>query len=156
MGLAPKEILDRIKARFADVEIVDTPGDPYAVVPRERLLEVGAWLKGTPELEFDYPACVGGADDLANLWVIYHLYSVKRSHRVVLKVKLDRASPSVASVCGLWAGANWHEREAYDMYGIVFEDHPDLRRILLPEDWPGYPMRKDYDFPDHYQGIPLK
>jgi len=74
----------------------------------------------------------------------------------VLKVQLDRENPSVISLVSLWKAADWHERETYDMYGIVYQDHPDLRRILLPEDWPGYPMRKDYEFPDEYQGIPLK
>jgi NADH-quinone oxidoreductase subunit C len=74
----------------------------------------------------------------------------------VLKVQLDRETPVVPSLVPLYKAADWHEREAYDMYGIVYTDHPDLRRILLPEDWPGYPMRKDYEFPDEYQGIPLK
>jgi NADH-quinone oxidoreductase subunit C len=156
MGLPPKDVLDRIKAQFPGTEIVPGPGDPYGIVPREQVLDVARWLKATPELEFDFPTCVGGADDLKNLWSIWHLYSTKRHHRVTLKAKLDRESPSVASVCEVWPGANWHERESYDMYGIVYEGHPDLRRILLPEDWPGYPLRKDYDFPDHYQGIPLK
>jgi NADH-quinone oxidoreductase subunit C len=156
MPLAPKDVLDRIKAQFPAVEIVESPGDSFAVVPREKFLEVARWLKDAAELEFDYCACVSGVDDTKDFWSVYHLYSVKRNHRAVLKVKLDRETPTVDSVCSVWPGANWHERESYDMYGIVYEGHPDLRRILLPEDWPGYPLRKDYDFPDHYQGIPLK
>lgn len=157
MGLAPKDLLQRLKAQFPTIEnVLELNGDPYAVVSGDELLEVCQWLQTNPELEVDYPACIGGVDDGQNVWVVYHLYSVKRNHRVVLKVKLDRNTPSVPSVCAIWPGANWHERETYDMYGIVFDGHPDLRRILLPEDWPGYPLRKDYDFPDHYQGIPLK
>ncbi len=157
MGLAPKDVLERVKAQCASAEVVDVPGgDSFALVPADKFFELCRWLRSAPELEFDYCASIGGYDDSQNIWSVLHLYSIKRNHRLVLKVKLDRATPSVASVCGVWAGANWHERESYDMYGIVYEGHPDLRRILLPEDWPGYPLRKDYDFPDHYQGIPLK
>ncbi|MBI4564561.1 MAG: NADH-quinone oxidoreductase subunit C [Planctomycetes bacterium] len=158
MGLTLKEVYERLKEGCpgAVVEIVEPSGEAYAVVEPSRIVEVCRFLRDTVELDFDYPSCISGVDDLKNLWVVYHLYSVRRNHRAVLKVKLDRENPAVSSVCGVWSGANWHEREAYDMYGIVFEGHPDPRRILLPEDWPGYPMRKDYDFPEHYQGIPLK
>lgn len=151
-----KEVLERLKARFADAEVVEPNGEPYAVVGREKFLEVCRWLKETPDLDFDFCASVSGVDDTKDFWSVYHLYSTRRNHRTVVKVKLDRERPAVPSVCGLWPGANWHEREAYDMYGIEYEGHPDLRRILLPEDWPGFPLRKDYEFPDHYQGIPLK
>jgi NADH-quinone oxidoreductase subunit C len=157
MGLATKDVYARLKEKFAGVEVVECPGEPYVVVDGAQLLEVCRFLKETPELSFDYLACQSGADDTVNFWSIYHLYSVAKNHRAVLKVKLPRDdSASVASVCAIWPAANWHERETFDMYGIRFEGHPDHRRILLPEDWPGYPLRKDYDFPDHYQGIPLK
>ena len=158
MGLSPKEVYDRVRAAFprSALEVVEPAGDSFCIVPAADLPAVCSFLKETSDLDFDYLASVGGADDLTNVWVIYHLYSIRRNHRAVLKVKLDRGNPSVASLCPLWAGANWHERETYDMYGIRFEGHPDPRRILLPEDWTGFPLRKDYDFPDHYQGIPLK
>lgn len=157
MAFASKDVCDRVKAQFPAAEVVvPANGDPCAGVPAERLLEVCRWLKETPGLEFDYCASVSGVDDTKNFWSVLHLYSTRVNHRAVLKVKLDRERPVVPSVCGIWPGANWHEREAYDMYGIEYEGHPDLRRILLPEDWPGYPLRKDYEFPDHYQGIPLK
>lgn len=158
MGLSYKEVYERLQAGIpgAVQEIAEPGGEPFAVVAADKLLEASRFLRDTADLDFDYLACQGGADDGTNLWSIYHLYSIRRNHRAVLKVKLDRESPSVASVCAIWPGANWHERETYDMYGIQFEGHPDHRRILLPEDWPGYPLRKDYDFPDHYQGIPLK
>ncbi|HZL72376.1 MAG TPA: NADH-quinone oxidoreductase subunit C [Planctomycetota bacterium] len=158
MGLSFKEIVDRLRSQFPAVtfETVEPNGDPYVVVDKGALLDVARFLKDTTDLDFDYLASLGGTDDLVNLWSVMHLYSIRRIHRFVIKVKLDRTDPSVASLCDLWPTANWHEREAYDLYGIRYEGHPDLRRILLPEDWPGYPMRKDYDFPEHYQGIPLK
>jgi|SRR5688572_1271233 NADH-quinone oxidoreductase subunit C len=158
MGLSFKEIVDRLRSRFPSAvqETVEPNGDPFAVVDGAQLVELCRFLKDTPELDFDYLASLGGTDDLQNLWTVLHLYSIRRNHRLVLKVKHDRTDPKVDSLCGVWATANWHERESYDLYGIRYEGHPDLRRILLPEDWPGYPMRKDYDFPEHYQGIPLK
>jgi NADH-quinone oxidoreductase subunit C len=125
-------------------------------VPKDALLKVCEYLKEDPETQFDLCACVSGVDDGKDLWVVYHLQSIPRNHRAVLKVNVGRENPSAPSVSALWKTADWHEREAYDMYGIGFEGHPDLRRILLPEDWPGWPLRKDYEFPDEYQGIPLK
>jgi NADH-quinone oxidoreductase subunit C len=158
VGLAFKEICDRLRSRFptAVAEVVEPNSDPFALVDGAQLVDVARFLKETPELDFDYLASIGGTDDLQNLWSVIHLYSIGKNHRFVIKVKLDRTDPVVATLCPVWPTANWHEREAYDLYGIRYEGHPDLRRILLPEDWPGYPMRKDYDFPEHYQGIPLK
>ena len=158
MGLSFKEIVDRLRSQFPAVtfEIVEPNGDPFVVVDKNALVDICRFLRDTTDLDFDYLASLGGTDDLTNHWSVIHLYSIRRNHRLVMKVKLDRTEPSVASLCDTWPTANWHEREAYDLYGIRYEGHPDLRRILLPEDWPGYPMRKDYDFPEHYQGIPLK
>ena len=159
MALSFKQVYEKIKAVFpqAVTEVVETPGDPYAVIEAASIVDVCRWLRDDPEMQFDLCSCVTGADDTKDFWVVYHLYSVPRNHRAVLKAKaLPREAPSVPSVTGVWKAADWHEREAYDMYGIRFEGHPDLRRILLPEDWPGYPLRKDYEFPDEYQGIPLK
>ncbi len=158
MPLILKDVYERIKAKFPDAvaQVVECPGDPYCVVKSASLVAVCRWLRDDPELRFDLLSSLGGTDDAKSLWVVYHLYSIPKNHRAVLKVEADRANPSVPSVSGVWRTADWHEREAYDMYGIVFEGHPDLRRILLPEDWPGFPLRKDYEFPDEYQGIPLK
>jgi NADH-quinone oxidoreductase subunit C len=158
MGLAFKQVYEKIRERFPDgVEaVVETPGDPYCVLRRDAVEPVCRFLKSDPEMQFDLCACVSGTDDTKDLWVVWHLYSVPRNHRAVLKLKVGRDAPSAPSVASIWKTADWHERETYDMYGIVFEGHPDLRRILLPEDWPGHPLRKDYEFPDEYQGIPLK
>ena len=158
MALSLKDVYERIKAKFPDAvqQVVECPGDPYAVVKAESIVAICRWLRDDPETRFDLLSSLSGTDDTKSLWVVYHLYSIPKNQRAVLKVQVDRANPSAPSVVGVWRTADWHEREAYDMYGIVFEGHPDLRRILLPEDWPGYPLRKDYEFPDEYQGIPLK
>ena len=84
---------------------------------------------------------------------MYHLYSIPFHHSLVLKIELDRTNPIVDSVSQLWRTADWHEREAYDFFGIQFHQHPDLRRILLPADWEGFPMRKDYQQQETYHGI---
>ena len=158
MGLTHSQIYDRIKKKFPNVpiETPDVHGEPFAVVPPEHLVAICTFLRDDPELQLNYPSCQCGTDDRTNLWSVYHLYSLARNHRAVVKVKCSRDNPVVPTLTGVWAGMNWHERETYDLYGIRYEGHPDLRRILLPEDWTGHPMRKDYTFPDEYQGIPLK
>ena len=95
--------------------------------------------------------------------LIYHLCSLRHKHRLVLKVRLPRWQdgtegrlPEVPSVAGVWSTANWHEREVFDLCGVRFTGHPDLRRILCPEDWAGHPLRKDYRVPDEYHGIRVK
>ena len=88
--------------------------------------------------------------------VVYHLFSYEHRHKFVLKVHLPREGAHVPTVEGTWAVANWHEREAYDLFGIVFDGHSDLRRILLPDDWVGHPLRKDWVDPDFYNGMHVK
>jgi NADH-quinone oxidoreductase subunit C len=85
--------------------------------------------------------------------VVYHLYSYAHHHQIVLKVDLPRDNPRIATVEGVWNVANWFEREVYDLFGVIFEGHSDLRRIMLPEDWVGYPLRKDYIEQEEYDGI---
>ncbi len=91
-----------------------------------------------------------------DLGMSYHLESLSERTRFVVKIRTSREEPKVASVSSVWPTALWHEREAYDMYGIEFEGHPDLRRLLLPEDWEGWPLRKDYQMPKEWQGVPLE
>jgi NADH-quinone oxidoreductase subunit C len=99
---------------------------------------------------------LSGVDEIKDglLSVYYHLESTKLKHKITLKVSTDRNNPEVPSVIEVWKGADWHEREAYDMFGIIFLNHPDLRRILMPYDWDaGFPLRKDYENPEFYQGM---
>lgn len=157
--MTPAEIHERIRAKFPDgvVQIVsDRAGDPFAIVRADALPDIARFLRDDPDLAFDYPTLVSGVDDGTDLWAVYHLYSIPKNHMVVLKVRCDRNDARVPSLVSVWKGVDWHERETYDMLGIVFEGHPDLRRILLPEDWEGHPLRKDYVFPEQHWGIPLR
>jgi NADH-quinone oxidoreductase subunit C len=119
---------------------------PGAHVPADRLLEIGRVLRDEARFHFDYLSFVTAIDrpDQQQFEVVYHLYSMGLRHEVLLKVRVPRATPRVSSVVGLWQGADWHEREAYDLFGITFERHPDLRRLMMTEDWAGHPLRKDY------------
>lgn len=140
---------DRIKEAFPDavLEVSVFRGETAVVVRREDLLHVGRFLKEEPDLAFDYLTLLSAVD----LWaqeprfeVVYQLYSTRYGRRLRLKVRVPSEDPVVDSVVPLWPTANWHEREAYDLMGVQFKDHPDLRRILLPDDWEGHPLRKDF------------
>ena len=132
---------------------------PYAIVSTADLLPVCELLYNHSSLFFDYLTCVTGIDngvEKNTLEVVYHFYSIPFGHQFILKVILPRtieSLPSVPSISTIWHGANWHEREAAEMFGIHFENHPDLRKLLLPNDWQGFPLRKDYKAQEEYHGI---
>lgn len=117
-------------------------------IDRARLPEICAHLKSSAELAFDYPADITTVDWSDRLEMVYHLYSVSKKHKLTLKTDLDRENPVIGSVISVWKGADWQEREIFDLFGVKFEGHPDLRRILLPEEFEGYPLRKDYVIPE--------
>ncbi len=129
-------------------EIVEAFGEVTLVVPREAVAEVCRHMKATPGLEFNMLADLCGADrgqeEEPRFEVNYHLFSTTKFHRLRLKVLLNEDDTHVPSVTGVWRTANWHERETFDMFGVVFDGHPDLRRILLPDDWQGHALRKDF------------
>lgn len=141
-------LIDKVKAAFRD-KIVSTTvfkGEVTHLVERNALRSVCTFLKTDPDLKMNYLVDVLGVDymdETPRFEVVYHLYSIPKKHRIRIKVRLNEGE-SVASVTSIWAGADWPERESYDMFGIVFEGHPDLKRIYLAHDWEGYPMRKDY------------
>lgn len=118
---------------------------PTLVVTREKWKEVALLLKEDPAFAFDYLRVLSSVDYKTEMEVVYQFYSFKNEHQIAIRVKIDREKAEVPSVAGLWKAADWNEREAYDLMGIHFEGHPDLRRILLPDDWVGYPLRKDYE-----------
>ncbi|MBI4278486.1 MAG: NADH-quinone oxidoreductase subunit C [Armatimonadetes bacterium] len=114
-------------------------------VPREVLPDVCRFVRDDPDLQFDFCSFVSAVDlPPDRMEVVYGLFSTSRHHDVVLKVEVARADARVPSVVGIWDGANWHEREAFDLLGVVFEGHPDPRRIMMTDDWAGHPLRKDY------------
>jgi NADH-quinone oxidoreductase subunit C len=169
------EIQQRLVSKFGDqitgakLDVLD----PWIEVAPAAIVEVARFLKDDPALQFDAlndlcavdycepdPKKAAKYGHEPHLEVVYHLYSYTHKHYVVIKVKLPRwkddkpgTLPEVPSVSGVWAIADWHEREAYDLMGIRFLGHPNPRRILCPEDWEGHPLRKDYAFPLEYHGI---
>jgi NADH-quinone oxidoreductase subunit C len=167
IGVLEQQFGDRIRARKADAL------DPFVVVAPSDLVEVCRFLRDDPRLRFEMLNCISGVDYFEpdakkapkagfepHVEVVYHLQSFTRRHRFVLKVILprwkdDKADelPEVPSVTAVWGAADWHEREVYDLSGVWFTGHPDLRRILLAEDWVGHPLRKDYKYPLEYHGI---
>jgi NADH-quinone oxidoreductase subunit C len=146
--MTTSEIHERLKARFGDDVGAPsaTKGDPWLLVKAARLVEVGAFLKGTAGLDFDLCEDLTAVDWPKRnvIEVVVHLLSLKHRHALKLKVEADRAAPVVPSLTGVWKGADWFEREVYDLFGVTFTGHPDLRRIMLPDDWEGHPLRKDY------------
>lgn len=152
-----QEIFDVLKAQFGDAILelkADVPVDPFIKVSPGAIKEVAKFLRDDERLQFDYLSCLSGVDlQQGKLAVVYHLTSMALRHKVVLKVEVAADSPQVPSVESVWKSANWHEREAYDLIGIQFTGHPDLRRILLPYDWEGHPLRKDYRVPEFYNGM---
>jgi|Deesub1362A_J573_1020465.scaffolds.fasta_scaffold00060_70 NADH-quinone oxidoreductase subunit C len=144
-----QEAASRIQEAFPDaVEEVSTfRGQTVVVLRKEALLDAANFLKKEPDLAFDFLTMVCGVDyhpREPRFEVVYQLYSTQHCHRLRLKVRLPSESPSVPTVTGIWPTADWHERETYDLMGIRFEGHPDLRRLFLPEGWEGHPLRKDY------------
>lgn len=128
--------------------------DPYVVIAPDRMLDVARFLRDDIRTAFDLLQCLSAVDYTGGkLGVVYHLESTGHKHKIVLKANVPADAPHVQSVESVWKTANWHEREAFDMFGIVFDGHPDLRRILMPDDWDGHPLRKDYKVPEFYNGM---
>jgi NADH-quinone oxidoreductase subunit C len=173
--MTPAEIVAALEERFSPAvtgKKFDAI-DPFVTVDAGHLVEICTFLRDDPRLRFDLLNCITGVDYLEtdakkvakagfepHLEVVYHLTSFANKNRFVLKLMLPRWKdgvagelPEVPSVSGIWATADWHERETWDLCGVMFTGHPDLRRILLAEDWEGHPLRKDYEYPLEYHGI---
>ncbi len=169
------KLLSSLKQRFGDqitgsnLEAID----PWIEVSPEGLVDVCRFLRDDPEWSMEMLNCVTAVDYFEpdpkkaaktdwepHLQVIYHLSSISKKQTLVLKVRLPRWKedrpgelPEVPTVSGVWSAADWHEREVFDLMGVQFTGHPNLRRILCPEDWVGHPLRKDYEMPLEYHGI---
>ena len=168
-----QEIYEILKSKFGESVLelkTDVPVDHFIIVDPMKINDVCLFLRDEQELKFDALMCLSGVDDAngekvkddsgtevlqgGTLSVYYHLHSVSLKHKVTLKVSVQRENPEVESVEFVWKCADWHEREAFDMFGIKFLNHPNLIRILMPYDWEaGYPLRKDYKNPEFYRGM---
>lgn len=173
--MSGQAFLDRLKKQFGDAitganfEAID----PWIEVSPTALVEVCRFLRDAHDLRFDLLNCITVVDYFEpdpkkaakagfdpHLEVVYHLWSIPNKTSLVVKVMLPRWQddvpgqiPELDSVAGVWSTADWHERETYDLSGVRFRNHPNLRRILCPEDWVGHPLRKDYEMPLEYHGI---
>ncbi len=143
--MTPDEVTEAIKSQFGDaVKASEVKGvEARMDIHQEKSYEILVVLKG---MGFDYLNCLSAVDRIASgeLEVVYNLSSLSQPTKVLVRVRVPREDPIIRSVVSLWSTADWHEREAFDMMGIRFDGHPDLRRILTSEDWVGYPLRKDY------------
>jgi len=150
----------RLKERVPGAvrSVAEFRGDTTVTVRREDIVRVAQALRDDPELAFDMVIDLLGVDMYRpeeRFEVVYNLYSLKHREYLRLKVLLDEQDPTVPTVTGVWPGANWHERETYDMFGIVFTGHPDLRRLYLPEEFEYHPLRKDFPTMGIPDSLPL-
>lgn len=144
---ALKSTIDQLTEKFSDkiIDVYQSTGDTYVRVEPEALLDIARYLKN--DLDYIYLSDLFGADRYTSeerFEVIYNLMSFKNGTRLFVKVWLEEENPELESVTGIWSSANWHEREVYDMFGIHFKNHPDFRRIFLPEDFQYFPLRKEF------------
>lgn len=163
-----QEIADAITAKFGEEAIIEKKLDilqPALYINPAKLVDICFFLRDTEPFYFDYLSCISGVDYGVKenmLGVVYHIASIPNDgFLLTLHVKIPRSTengdlPSVPSVSSVWRAADWLERETYDLVGIKFENHPDLRRILCPDDWEGHPLRKDYEVQEYYHGIKVK
>lgn len=150
MTLKLAQIRDRIRENFPGPLIVEDLSNPDAlVVPKEFYRVIAEFLRNDPELDFDYlefESCADYPPESINF--VAYFRSLAKGHRLALKVVLERTHPSLPTIADIWANADWNEREIFDLFGVVFLGHPDLRRLMMPEDWEGHPLRKDYLHPN--------
>ena len=151
------EISELLKGRFGDkvLEVHEDDLSAWTKVDRDALVEACTLLRDDANADLKVCHDLTVVDRIQHFEVVIHLYSVDKKHGYCIKSDTaSREDVAMPSVTGVWPAADWHEREAYDMFGVVFEGHPNLRRILLPADWEGYPLRKDEGNPLEYHGIP--
>ena len=151
------EIVRQIETAFPEAVASVDDTALWVLIAPEHWLVVAEYLKTDPGTTFDSLMCLTGYDKGPGepLGVAYNLHSMDKLHKLEVRIETPRDDSVIPSVAHLWRTAEWHEREVFDLFGITFEGHPDLRRILLPDDWVEYPLRKDYQTPTEYRGIPV-
>jgi len=154
--MTPTEIKETLDREFPG-SVIDNEelAESQIELKPDQWLEIATYLKNDPSLNFDQLECVTGIDtgEDGPLQSRYNLHSMEHRHKIEVVISLDRNNPKVASIEQVWRVGDWFERETYDMFGIIYEGHRDLRRILCPEDWEGWPLRKDYETQETYHGI---
>ncbi|MBH49708.1 MAG: NADH-quinone oxidoreductase subunit C [Candidatus Marinimicrobia bacterium] len=151
-----EEIKSAINAKFSDSVLENPEGEENVIYLDSRSWnKIALFLISDKDLFFNQLECLTGMDlgSETSLEVRYNFHSMEHRHKVEIRLTVDRKDPKIPSVEQIWRMADWFEREAYDMYGIVFEGHRDMTRILCPDDWEGWPLRKDYEVQDTYHGI---
>jgi len=140
-----EQLKEKILSVVTDATFEDKADILTAIVPAAKLKTLAQELRNQADTDFDYLYCISGVDYPSHIFVVYHFESIKHKHQVALKAKIDdRQNPVVDTVCYIWRTAEFHEREVYDFFGVKFTGHPDMRRLFMPDDWNGYPLRKDY------------
>jgi NADH-quinone oxidoreductase subunit C len=165
-----QEIKELLITKFGEAVVLKENTEllqPQLTVKKELIRDVCQELYSNDKTYFDFLACITGIDNgpaSGTMEVIYNLYSIPYEHQLTLRVEFSRnegktdlpSLPRIPTVSNIWRTADWHERETFDLLGILFDGHPDLRRILLPADWEGFPLRKDYKHQDYYHGIKVE
>jgi len=152
------EIIKRVKENFATA-VLETNTEikqPYLIIEKDKIHDVIEFAKNDEKLKFDFLRSLSGVDTENSFFLVYHLYSYPLKQEIVIKCKISRDDPKIDTVSDIYGAADWHERETFDLFGIIFNNHKDLKRILLPPDWVGHPLRKDYKEPKEYRGITHK
>jgi NADH-quinone oxidoreductase subunit C len=157
---SPDQILLIVKEHCSNEPLLDNTSTPVSIrIHGSDLKSVCLALRDHASAYFDMLSCITGIDngtEAGTMEVVYNLYSIPFNHHIALKVILQRNEAAIDSVIDIWKTANWHERELFDMLGIKVTGHPDLRRILMPADWEGYPLRKDYQQAEYYRDIKIE
>jgi NADH-quinone oxidoreductase subunit C len=143
--MVKEQLLEKILQFLPEAQITDNAQFPEVIIPKEKMHSLCTFLKDDENTRFDYLFCLTGVDWSDKLSVVYHLTSTQFNHSLVLKVfTADRENTAIDSVSDIWRTAEYHEREIFDLFGIRFNNHPDLRRLFLDDNWLGYPLRKDF------------
>jgi NADH-quinone oxidoreductase subunit C len=153
------QLVELVKGITSEIQVDEKSSPKAIIVSSADIKKVCQELHQNSSTYFDMLSCLTGIDNGAitgTMEVVYNLYSIPFNHHLMIKVIVPRENPEVDSVSSIWRGADWYEREAFDMYGIKFIGHPDLRRILMPADWEGFPLRKDYKHQDTYRDIKVE
>lgn len=154
MALASNEIFEHLNGLFPEAGLQFDESVPCISVSPAAIKDVALQVRDDAKLLFDTLMCLSGVDNGdGTLGVVYHLDSMTLQHKLTLKVQVPADDPHLPSVDRVWRIAEWHEREAFDLVGMIFDGNSDHRRILLPEDWEGHPLRKDYEVPEFYNGM---